>query len=74
MNPVSKATIFALRGAILCEYGYVGNSLGLQWLKEAQSLDPDYWEWNLYCGKVLGRVRRNENSPSGAPTEEEVFI
>ena len=64
----------ALRGAMLLEYGYTGNKLGLQFLQKALELDPDYWQWNLYCGKVMSRVRRVEKYRGEEPGEEEVRV
>ena len=56
----------------MLEYGYAGNKLGLEFLKEAQAVDPDHWEWNLLCGKIMGRIRRVEATHGWKPTEEEV--
>jgi len=72
LGSAGKATVAALRGAMLLEYGYTGNKLGLQFLQKALELDPDYWEWNLYCGKVMSRVRRVENFGGEELGEEEV--
>lgn len=72
LGSAGKATVSALRGAMLLEYGYTGNKLGLQFLQKALELDPDYWEWNLYCGKVMGRVRQVEKFGAGEPGQEEV--
>lgn len=72
LGSAGKATVAALRGAMLLEYGYTGNKLGLQFLQKALELDPDYWEWNLYCGKVMSRVRRVEKFGGEGPGEEEV--
>jgi hypothetical protein len=57
---------------MLLEYGHIGNKLGLQFLQRALELDSDYWEWNLYCGKVMGRLRRIERPNGGEPRQEEV--
>lgn len=72
LGNAGKATVTALRGAILLEYGYTGNKLGLQFLQKALELDPDYWEWNLYCGKVLSRIRQTEKFKGKAPEQEQV--
>jgi len=72
LGSAGKATVAALRGAMLLEYGYTGQKLGLQFLQKALELDPDYWEWNLYCGKVMSRVRRMEKFRGEEPGEEEV--
>jgi len=72
LGSAGKATVAALRGAMLLEYGYTGNKLGLQFLQKALELDPDYWEWNLYCGKVMSRVRWMEKFRGEEPGEEEV--
>jgi len=72
LGSAGKAAVAALRGAILLEYGYTGNKLGLQFLQKALELDPDYWEWNLYCGKLMGRVRQVEKFRGQQPGKEEV--
>ena len=74
LGSAGKATVAALRGAMLLEYGYTGNKLGLQFLQKALELDPDYWQWNLYCGKVMSRVRRVEKYRGEEPGEEEVRV
>jgi hypothetical protein len=72
LGDAGKATVAALRGAMLFEYGYTGNKLGLQFLQKALELDPEYWEWNLYCGKVMSRIRQVEKYKGGPPGQEEV--
>jgi hypothetical protein len=72
LGSAGKATVAALRGAVMLEYGYTGNKLGLQFLQKALELDPDYWEWNMYCGKVMSRVRRVEKFRGSEPGQEEV--
>ncbi|XP_049831097.1 uncharacterized protein LOC126272343 isoform X2 [Schistocerca gregaria] len=72
LNSTGEAVVLALRGAVLCEYGYVGNKLALPWIKEALRLDPDNWEWNLYCAKIIGRLRRNEKTCNTEPYAEEI--
>lgn len=72
LGSAGKATVAALRGAMLLEYGYTGNKLGLQFLQKALELDPDYWEWNLYCGKLMSRIRRVEQLKGEEPGQEEV--
>ncbi|KAJ9580051.1 hypothetical protein L9F63_004288, partial [Diploptera punctata] len=69
---VGKATILAVKAAMILEYGYSGNQLGLEYMKEAQELDPDHWEWNLLCGKIISRLRRVEGASTKKPTEEEL--
>lgn len=72
LGNAGKATVTALKGAILLEYGYMGNKLGLPFLKKALELDPEYWEWNLYCGKVLSRIRQAEKFKGKTPEQEQV--
>jgi hypothetical protein len=72
LGSAGKATVAALRGAMLFEYGYTGNKLGLQFLQKALELDPEHWEWNLYCGKVMSRIRQVEKFKGGPPGQEEV--
>jgi hypothetical protein len=72
LGSAGKATVAALRGAMLLEYGYTGNKLGFQFLQKALELDPDYWEWNLYCGKLMSRMRRMVNFTGEEPEVEEV--
>jgi hypothetical protein len=72
LGSAGKATVVALRGAMLLEYGYTGNKLGLQFLQKALELDPEYWEWNLYCGKVVSRIQRAEKFKGKAPGQEQV--
>ncbi|XP_033608450.1 uncharacterized protein LOC111867123 isoform X2 [Cryptotermes secundus] len=74
LGSTGKATVSALRGAILLEYGYLGNKLGLPFLKKALELDPEYWEWNLYCGKVLSRIRQAEKFKGKTPEQEQVIL
>jgi hypothetical protein len=72
LGRAGKATVTALRGAMLLEYGYTGNKLGLQFLQKALELDPEYWEWNLYCGKVLSRIQQVEKFKGRVPEQEQV--
>ncbi|KAJ4445972.1 hypothetical protein ANN_12658, partial [Periplaneta americana] len=72
LGRAGQAMVSALRGAILMEYGFTGNQLGLQFLQHALELDPNHWEWNLYCGKVLGRLRRVEKCNGSVPSAEEL--
>ncbi|PSN32302.1 hypothetical protein C0J52_17368 [Blattella germanica] len=74
LGNIGTATLFAVQGSMLLEYSFSGNKLGLEFLKKAQQLDPEYWEWNLLCGKVMGRIRRVEGANGRKPTQEEVCI
>jgi hypothetical protein len=72
LESAGKATVIVLKVTMLIEYGYIANKQGVGILRKAINENSGYWEWNLYCGRVLSRISRADKCKDVAPGQEQV--